>query len=120
MMKKNFLKLLAIGVLPFFIAVSCSKDEKIEPLAQKDAQEMLTRTSEQMDQTIGKILQTDAMEAMLVFADLYGSDRKSSPNLAKTTQDLILLSVKPSVKLNLPVFESAAEEVEDTPIGKIG
>lgn len=119
-MKKNILKLMAIGVLPLFIAVSCSNDDEIEPLTNQEATEMLSAASQQMTLTIGEIMQTDAVQAIMTFDNLYGIIKESSPKLAETTQKLILLAGQPAVNPKLPSFGSASKVADDTPWGNYG
>ncbi|HCY00573.1 MAG TPA: hypothetical protein DG754_10580 [Bacteroidales bacterium] len=120
-MKRNFLKLIAIGVLPFFIAVSCSKDDKNEPLTKQEAVEILEGSNQLMAQTMGEILQTEAMGALMTFANLYFPDERSTPNLVDVTEKLVLLTGQTTVEPILPSFTFTSKaEVEDTPFGNYG
>ena len=121
MMKKQFLKLIAIGVLPLFIAVSCSKDDKNEPLTKQEAVKVLEASNQLMAQTMGEVLQTDAMGAMMTFANLYFPDDRSTPNLVQVTEKLVLLTGQTTVDPILPSFTFTSKgDIDDTPFGNYG
>ncbi|MDD2278147.1 MAG: hypothetical protein PHD06_07745 [Bacteroidales bacterium] len=120
-MKNNILKLFAIAILPFFITVSCNKNDDNEPLTKQEAVKVLESASQQMGQAMGELMETDAMQAILNFGNLFYGDEVSTPNIAKTTQELVLLAGKPATKPNLPSFAfTAKDEVQDTPFGNYG
>ncbi len=120
-MKRNFLKLLAIAIIPLFLAVSCSKDDENDPLTKSEAVEILSSTSEQMTSTMDEVMQTEAMKAMDYFDLLYGDTQNPDIELKQTAQKLILVAGQPSLTKQFPTIQKAAkEEVTDTPFGNYG